>query len=70
MLEVCPPVLLVGRGDLAIADDDDVLRVPFLGGFREIEGAGYHAHAVDDNDLIVRDRVFRVDVGLDPVVSN
>jgi hypothetical protein len=48
----------VGHGELGfVADDEHVLRVHLLAGLREVHRARDDRRAVDDHNLVVRDRV-------------
>ena len=59
------PVFEVGFGQLLRTDDQEVLRVLFLGGLCEVERAGDDDRPVDEDDLVVGNGVLFVDVGRD-----
>jgi hypothetical protein len=55
------PVLDVLLGDRGIVDQNQILGVVLLRRLREIEAASYHRLAVNDHNLVVCNRVLRVD---------
>src|SRR4051812_14110871 len=62
-------VAICGDQVRVILDDEEVLGVALLGGLGEVEGTGEHGLAVDEDDLVVGDRVLVVDEDGDVVVE-
>lgn len=69
MSKVRLPILFVSLGDLLVPNNENVLRVSFLGRLGEIKRAGHHADVVHDDYFVVSDGVARIDVGLDSGVG-
>lgn len=57
-------VLGVGARCVLVGDDEEVLRVVVLRGVRVVEAAGEYGRLVDDDVLVVHDRVSFVDPGV------
>ena len=65
MLAVLPPVGRVLGGQFPAPQNQKVLSIPFLGRFREIERPGQNSLPVDDHDLVVSNRMPRINEGRD-----
>jgi hypothetical protein len=63
MLRMRLPVLRVLRGQSWIPNDQQVLGVLLLGRLGEVEASRDDDLAVDNHDLVMRDGVYRVDLG-------
>ena len=62
------PVFLETRGHLRVVDDEQILCIILLSRLRKIERPREHRLAIDDYDLVMRDRVLRIDVSLDALM--
>ncbi len=65
MLAVFPPVGRVLGGQFPAPQNQKVLSIPFLGRFRDIERPGQNSLPVDDHDLVVSNRMARINEGRD-----
>ena len=65
MLAVFPPVGRVLGGQFLAPQNQKILSIPFFGRFREIERPGQDSLPVDDHDLVVSNRMPRINEGRD-----
>jgi len=65
MLAVFPPVGRVLGGQFLAPQNQKILSILFLGCFRKIERPGQNSLPVDDHDLVVSNRMARINEGRD-----
>ena len=69
MLAVLPPVGRVLGGQFLAPQNQKILSIPFFGRFREIERPSQDSLPVDDHDLVVSNRMARINEGRDAGIN-